>query len=189
MGGSISGYFTGTYPSRVSALVLIEGLGPPDMMGGDGPTRTAAWIDAWRAARAKPKPMPSLDDAVARLRRSDPLLGEPLARKLAELGTRPAPNGGLLWKHDPLHTTFGPYPYRLDTARRYWERITCPVLAIDGAQSRLNLSDDERASRRASFKSIRHLVIDDAGHALQRHQPAALAAAILEHAALSRPSR
>ncbi len=182
MGGSVCGYYAGIRPERLAALVLVEGLGPPDLMGGEGPTRSAAWIDGWRAAREKPvKVMPSLDDAVRRLRRHDDRLDEPLAQKLAALGTRAVP-GGYQWKHDPLHGTFGPYAYRLETARRYWERVTCPVLAIDGAQSKLNLADAERASRRASFTNIRHLVIEDAGHAVQRHQPAALAAAILAHA-------
>ncbi len=182
MGGSVCGYYAGIRPERLAALVLVEGLGPPDLMGGEGPTRTAGWIDGWRAAREKPaKVMASLDEAVRRLRRHDDRLAEPLAQKLAELGTRAVP-GGYQWKHDPLHGTFGPYAYRLETARRYWERVTCPVLAIDGAQSKLNLPDAERASRRASFANIRHLVIDGAGHAVQRHQPAALATAIVAHA-------
>ena len=151
------------------------------MMGGEGPTRTAAWIDGWKAARSKVKAMPSLDEAVVRLKKHDHLLDDTLAKKLATYGTKPH-GDGLVWKHDPLHATFGPYAYRLETARRYWERVTCPVLAIDGAQSRLNLSAEERASRRASFKTIRHLVLDGAGHAVQRHQPRALADAIVEHA-------
>ena len=182
MGGSVSSYYAGVRPERIAALVLVEGLGPPDLMGGEGPTRTAAWIDAWRGARAKVKVIASLDEAVVRLRKNDHLLDEPLARKLAGYGTRAYPGGGLVWKHDPLHATFGPYAYRLETARRYWERIACPVLAIDGVQSKLNLSADERASRRASFSSIRHLEIDGAGHAVQRHRPRELAAAIVGHA-------
>ena len=183
MGGSVCGYYAGVRPERIAALVLVEGLGPPDLMGGEGPTRTAAWIDAWRTARSKLKPMASLDDAVARLKKHDERVDDTLARKLAGFATKPAPHGaGLVWKHDPLHATFGPYAYRLETAKKYWERIPCPVLAIDGAQSQMNLSAEERASRRATFKDIRHLVIDNAGHALQRHQPQQLAAAILEHA-------
>ncbi|MGN6103668.1 MAG: alpha/beta fold hydrolase [Kofleriaceae bacterium] len=181
MGGSVCTYYAGAWPERIARLVLVEGLGPPDLFGGDAPTRTAAWIDGWRAARAPRKVMPSLDDAVRRLRRHDELLDEALARRLAELGTRPVP-GGLEWKHDPLHQTIGPYPYRLDTARKYWQRIACPVLIVDGARSKLNLSEAERASRRASFVDHRHLVIEDAGHAVARHQPARLAEAILEHA-------
>lgn len=184
MGGSVSSYYAGVRPERVAALVLVEGLGPPDLMGGEGPTRTAAWIDAWRGARDKWKSIPTLDDAIARIKRHDDRVSDALARTLATHGTRAAPDGaGLVWKHDPLHATFGPYAYRVETAKRYWERITCPVLAIDGAQSKLNLSEAERAARRASFRDIRHLVIDGAGHAVQRHQPQQLAAAILEHAA------
>ncbi|MEJ7599883.1 MAG: alpha/beta hydrolase [Kofleriaceae bacterium] len=177
MGGSISGYYAGTRPERLAGLVLVEGLGPPDLAGSDGPTRTAAWIDAWRTARAKVKPMPSLDEAIRRLKRHDDLLDDALAARLAEAGTRSVP-GGLVWKHDPLHATFGPYPYRLDTARRYWERITCPVICVDGTRSRLNLSAEERASRRASFKHCRHVELD-AGHSVQRHQPAQLAELVL----------
>ena len=182
MRGSICGYYAGTRPERLTSLTLIEGLGPPDFAATEGPTRTAAWIDSWRAARAneKVKVMPSLDEAVRRLRRNDDLLSEPLARRLAEAGTRPH-EGGFVWKHDPLHVTFGPYAYRLETARRYWQNITCPVLCVDGARSRLNLPEPERAARRANFKDVRNVVFEDAGHAVQRHQPAQLAAAILEH--------
>jgi len=177
MGGSISGYYAGTRPERLAGLVLVEGLGPPDLSASDGPTRTAGWIDAWRSARDKVKTMPSLDEAVRRLKRHDDLLDDALARRLAEAGTR-AVGDGFVWKHDPLHATFGPYPYRLDTARRYWERVTCPVVCVDGAKSRLNLPAAERAARRASFKDCRHLELD-AGHAVQRHQPQQLADAIV----------
>ncbi len=174
MGGSVSSYWAGTRPERLAALVLVEGLGPPDMAGFDGPTRTAMWIDAWRGARGKAKVMASLDDAVARLKKHDDLLDDALARELAVHATRPV-DGGFAWKHDPLHATFGPYTYRVDTATRYWQRITCPTVVVDGALSKLNLSEDERARRRGHLAHHRHVVIDGAGHAVQRHQPARLA--------------
>jgi len=183
MGGSVCGYYAGARPERVQRLVLIEGLGPPELFGGDSPTRTAMWIDAWRGV-GPPKVMASLDEAVRRLQRHDDLLDPDLARKLAELGTRAVP-GGLVWKHDPLHATMGPYPFRLEVARKHWERVTCPVLIVDGATSKLNLPEAERAARRASFANHRHLVIEGAGHAVQRHQPARLADAIIAHARLT----
>lgn len=183
MGGSVCGYFAGARPARVGALVLIEGLGPPDLMGGEGPSRTAMWMDTWRGVRPSFKPI-TLDEAVRRLRKNDHLLDEPLARQLAEAGTRPAPgtDGLVVWKHDPLHNTIGPYPYRLETARRHWEKIACPTLIVDGAESRLNLPEAERASRRASFANHRHVVVEGAGHSPQRHQPQRLAELILQHA-------
>ncbi len=171
MGGSVSGYWAGTRPERLTALALLEGLGPPDMAGLDGPTRTAMWIDAWGKARTKGKVMASLDEAVVRLRKHDDRLDADLARELAEHGTRPA-EGGFVFKHDPLHMTMGPYAYRLETAIKYWQRITCPVLIIDGEQSKMNLPISERAARRAHFASHRHVVVPDAGHAVPRHQPA-----------------
>jgi pimeloyl-ACP methyl ester carboxylesterase len=179
MGGSICSYHAGTRPERPTALALLEGLGPVDLTDHDGPTRTAAWIDAWRVARSRPRPMASLDEAVGRLRRNDDKLGEARARQLAEVGTRPA-DGGLVWKHDPLHMTFGPYPFRLQTAIKYWQRIACPVLIIDGADSRLTLPADERARRRAHFAHHRHAVIEGAGHMIPRHQPARVAELVLE---------
>jgi pimeloyl-ACP methyl ester carboxylesterase len=178
MGGSVAGYWAGIRPARLTALALLEGLGPPDMAGVDGPGRTAMWIDAWKQARAKQKVMASLEIAAAKLRRNDPLLSAALARELAEHGTR-AVEGGFVWKHDPLHMTMGPYPYRLDTAIKYWTCVTCPVLVVDGAQSQLNLPIGERAARRAHFANHRHVELENCGHAIARHQPAKLADLLL----------
>jgi pimeloyl-ACP methyl ester carboxylesterase len=183
MGGSVSAYYTGMRPERISALALFEGLGPPDMADLDGPLRTAMWIDTWRIARAKTTPMASIDEAVSRLRKRDDRLGEDKARQLAEAGTRVTARG-VEWKHDPLHLTFGPYAFRTEVAAKYWQRIACPVLVADGADSRLNLPADERARRRAELAHHRHVVVEDAGHAIPRHQPARVAQLILELAGL-----
>lgn len=182
MGGSVSAYYAGMRPERLTGLALLEGIGVPDMGDLDGPTRTAAWIEAWRAARAKVRPMPSIEEAMRRLRKHDDRLGEDKARWLAEIGTRRT-EGGLVWKHDPLHMTFGPHAFRLDVATRYWQRVTCPVTIIDGANSRFRLPSEERAQRRALFANHRHVVVDDAGHAIPRHQPARVAELILALAA------
>jgi pimeloyl-ACP methyl ester carboxylesterase len=179
MGGSVASYWAGTRPQRVSALALLEGLGPPDQSEVDLPGRTVQWIEAWKKARAKHKPMASLDDAVARLRKHDPLLGEDLARRLAAAGTRDV-DGGLAWKHDPLHLTMGPYPFRRDFAAQYWKRVTCPVLVVDGGETIMNLPEPERAARRAYFANHRHVLLPGAGHMMMRHQPDALARLLLE---------
>ena len=179
MGGGVAAYWAGTRPTRLAALALLEGLGPPDQTEIQLPGRTRMWIDAWRDARGKQKTMASLDDAAARLRRHDPQLSEALAKKLAAAGTR-ATESGLVWKHDPLHLTMGPYPYRTTYAAQYWREITCPVLIVDGAETRLNLPDAERAARRAHFPNHRHVTLPGAGHMMQRHQPEALAKLLLE---------
>lgn len=185
MGGSVSAYWAGTRPDRVRRLALIEGQGPPDQSGATAslPDRTARWFDAWRAARARaPKVMASADDAIARLRKHDPLLAEADARELVAHGTLEV-DGGVSWKHDPLHLTMGPYPFRVDVAEAYWRRITCPVLVVDGAASTLRLPDAERDRRAAVLSEVRTITIPGAGHAVQRHQPVALADALRAHLA------
>lgn len=174
MGGGVAAYWAGTRPGRAAAVALLEGLGPPDQSDVELGGRTAQWIDAWKTARTKVKPMASLADAAARLRKHDPLLTEALSLRLAEAGTRPVA-AGVVWKHDPLHLTMGPYPFRRDHAARYWRRITCPVLVVDGAKSFTNLPDAERAARRAELANHRHVMLEGAGHMMQRHQPQALA--------------
>jgi hypothetical protein len=92
----------------------------------------------------------SIDDAAARLCRHDPLLDRARARTLAERGTR-AVDGGVAWKHDPLHLTQGPYPFRLDAAASYWRAATAPVLYLDGDRSLLRLPDAELERRLGLF--------------------------------------
>lgn len=175
MGGSITSYWTGTRPERVARLALVEGLGPPEISV-PVPDRTARWIGDWAEARASsPRVMATRDDAAARLRKNDPLLSADDALRLVDRGTH-AVAGGISWKHDPLHLTAGPYLYRRDVAEQFWARIACPVLVVDGAASRLRVPDPETAARMSFLRDARREVVAGAGHAVQRHKPAELAA-------------
>jgi pimeloyl-ACP methyl ester carboxylesterase len=182
MGGGIAAYWAGARPERANAVALLEGMGPPDEAEVDVAARAARWIDGWRTSRREFKPMASIDVAAARLRKHDPLLSEALALELAAHGVRPYETG-FVWKHDPLHLTQGPYPFRRDVAAQFWRRIACPVLVVDGAESKLNLGEAERAARRAELRAPRHVVVPGAGHMMMRHQPAAIAALLVELAA------
>lgn len=175
MGGSICSYYAGTYPERIHKLALLEGLGPPQMPD-TGPERVAAWLDAWRRVRARPqRSYADVAEAAARLRANDPLIDEALAVELATHGTRPGPDGRLRFKHDPLHATPGPYGFRVEVAERFWSRVGCPVLLIDGSASTFRHAADEQARRAACFKDVRHATIEGAAHMMQRHRPAELA--------------
>jgi len=182
MGGTIVSYWAGTRPSRPTRVALLEGLGIPEG-GADLPARTRGWIDTWTTTARTPKVMASIDAAAARLRRHDPRLTEARARELATRGTR-ALGDGVAWKHDPLHLTQGPYPFRLDAATSYWRAVTAPVLYLDGGASTLRLPEEELARRLACFADVRRQTIPDAGHMLMRHAPAAVADALAAHCAI-----
>lgn len=180
MGGSIASYYAGAYPDEVERLALLEGTGPPERSE-SAPERVRAWIDMWARARARgQRSYAGVAEAAARLRAMDPLLAEELALELAERGTVAAADGRRQFKHDPVHVTLGPYPFRVDVAQAFWRAITCPVLLVEGDQSILRHAGDERARRHGSFANAREALLPGAAHMMQRHQPERLAALLAD---------
>lgn len=180
MGGGIAALYAGTWPDRVHKLALLEGTGPPADTSAP-PDRVALWVASWRRARAKPpRTFATVAEAVARLCKYDPHLSPELAAALAEKGTRPLVDGRLVFKHDPLHGSVDPNPFRLALARSFWERVTCPVLLVDGSLSAFRHAPDEAERRARCFRHVTQAVIEGAGHMMQRHRPGEVARVIAE---------
>lgn len=176
MGGSITSYFAGSFPARIKRLALLEGLGPPEDQTAV-PERVTNWISAWkRQAHGALKSYADVAEAAKRLQRLDPLLDDQLATWLVAHSTRELPEGGLCFLHDPLHLTTGPYPYRLEIAESFWQRVACPTLFVDGAESFLRHAEAEAARRKAFFALGRSALLEGAGHMMMRHRPHELAA-------------
>lgn len=181
MGGSIATMYAGAYPDRIASVALLEGLGPPEPST-PMPERVVAWLASWRRVReADSKGYETLEEAAARLRSHDPLLGEELSLELAEHGTRCAPpppegDGRFRFKHDPLHVTLSPYPFRFDAASSFWKRLQCPVLVVEASESAFHHAPEEMARRMACFAKSERAEIAGAGHMMHRHQPEALGA-------------
>lgn len=175
MGGSIAAYYAGTFPARIHRLAIMEGLGPPET-DTPVPRRVVSWLVGCKRARdGAQRSYADVAEAAAQLRKNDPLLAEDVAIELAERGTNTNADQRLRFKHDPLHVTMGPYPYQVDIAAQFWRAITCPVLLIDADKSKLRHEPAEAARRHGAFTDARHVVIENAGHMMQRHQPDALA--------------
>ncbi|WP_428261131.1 alpha/beta fold hydrolase [Haliangium sp.] len=176
MGGTIASLYAGAFPERIHRLAVLEGMGPP-VPALDMPRRIASWIEGWRRARGQPmRSYSDRDEAAARLRAHDSRLEAALADELAEHGTRAAPGGRVTFKHDPLHVTRGPYPFRLDQAQELWRNISCPTLLVEAADSRfLDQFGDLEQGRYAHVPHAERRVLEDAGHMMHRHQPTALA--------------
>jgi pimeloyl-ACP methyl ester carboxylesterase len=176
MGGSIASYFAGSFPGRVHRLALLEGTGPPESSN-EEPERVGPWIAAWSAARRRQtRNYATLDEAAARLQKGDPLLDAAQARELAEKGCRQNGDGTYAFKHDPLHLTAGPLGFRVAFAERFWRRVACPVLLVEGSASLFRHAGEERARRHAAFADRSEALLEGAGHMMQRHRPAELAA-------------
>ncbi len=181
MGGTLAGYYSGLRPERVQSLVLLEGLGPPE---DDSPLapRIRAWLDAWARQAGKPaKAYADVAEAAARLQAFDSLLTPARALRLAELTTRQTSTGGREFKHDPLHLTRGPYPFRVAAARELWAEVACPVLYVEGEESSYRALGPEIDRRLQHFARVERRLVPRAGHMMQRHAPEAVAGLIAEH--------
>ena len=173
MGGNATLLYAGTEPERVSALALIEGLGPPGADFAEAPRRYAAWLEDLARSAARVRPRLTLADAQARLRERYPRLSEPAIALLAEHGTR-AVDGGREWAFDPLHQTRSPQPFYVEQGRAFWRRVTCPVLYVEGDASAIRYPEDLLADRLDTLRAGRARIADS-GHHPHLEQPQALA--------------
>ena len=63
MGGSVVGYYAGSFPARIHRLAMLEGLGPPEPEQVSFPERVRTWLDAWaRVQKLPPRRYKSLAD-------------------------------------------------------------------------------------------------------------------------------
>jgi pimeloyl-ACP methyl ester carboxylesterase len=162
MGASAALVYAGTEPERVTALVLVDALGPPGMAPASAPDRFATWVRDLERVSTRGRHAPATGDVAARLRERFPRFSQAVARHMAEHGTREV-DGERRWKFDPLHQTTSPQPYYTAQARAFWARITCPVLYVEGAESPFRLEPAELAERLAVLRA-RRVTLEATGH-------------------------
>lgn len=180
MGGTISFLYTGTYPERVKKLVLVEGMGPIGLQFADAPPRMEKWISEVRSLpERKPREYPTLEEAARRLQKKNPRLKPDLALNLARWGMKETAGGRWIWKFDPLHRTTAPQPFYSGQALEFFRRIECPVLLVQGKESRQTPRPD--AQQRLEAMTHRSVaVIEDAGHMVHHDNPEGLAEVVAE---------
>jgi pimeloyl-ACP methyl ester carboxylesterase len=89
------------------------------------------------------------------------------------------PEGKWVWKFDPLHRTAAPQPFYSAQAIEFLRRIECPVLIVDGKQSRHSQRPDKQ-QRLAVVQNKQFTEIDDAGHMVHQDNPDGLADVVLQ---------
>ena len=174
MGGTVACYFAAQNPA-LRALVLLEGVGPPDMSPSLGPTRMRTWL----AQLQRPKrqsPLANLDAAVSRLAINHPTVARERLQEVAQHLTVNT-DGELRWAFDPLHRTTSPTLFRADGMEAFLREITCPVLFVSGGASGWHPPGE--AERLATLPSPpKQVVLPDAGHMMHWTCPAEVAGAI-----------
>jgi pimeloyl-ACP methyl ester carboxylesterase len=178
MGGTISFLYAGSFPDKISRLVLIEGVGPVGMNFSDAPARMAQWInEVQHRGRGHFREYTSVEAGAGQLRQTNPRLSEALALDLARAGMKQNAKRKWVWKFDPLHRTTAPQPFYTAQALEFLRRIACPVMIVDGAESHQTQRTDKQ-QRYEAIANCRHVVISAAGHMVHQDNPSALADAI-----------
>jgi pimeloyl-ACP methyl ester carboxylesterase len=170
MGGTMASLFAGSRPEAVRRLVLVEGLGPPDLekvvlqLG-------RQFLDSRRSLQPHPE-MGSVDDAARRMQRFNRSLSDADARRLAARIV--VPHGdGVTWAWDARHRARNPYPFQERLFLAFLEAITAPVLLVDGADS--SYAKATPAPRVEAVGASAHHRLPGAGHLVHHDQPDALA--------------
>ena len=107
MGGTISFLYAGTFPKRVSQLVLIEGLGPPGMNFSDAPLRMEKWITEVRErGRRHFRVYTSVEAGANQLRQTNPRLNDAWALELARTGMKQNDQGRWIFSSHRMSGTY-----------------------------------------------------------------------------------
>jgi pimeloyl-ACP methyl ester carboxylesterase len=182
MGGNIAATFAGLRPERIGKLVTLEGLGMPRTDPEAAPARMVRWMDAQRDP-SRFRPYSSFDEVAERLKRNNQRLSDEKARFLARHWARES-GGRVEMLSDPRHKAANPYLFRVEEALACWRRITAPALLVTGKQSHIVawLKDvpEQLAERKAAFRDLREVELDDCGHMMHHDQPCRLARLIEE---------
>ncbi len=174
LGGNVGALYAGIRPERIARFVNLEGFGMPATRADQAPKRYARWMEELRV-ESRLRPYDSYAALADRLQRNNARLTRERAEFLALHWGKDAPGGGVVLRSDPAHKLVNANLYRLDEAMACWQRATAPVLWIDAEHSetrtRMSLSEQELAERRAAFTNVRQVTVQDAGHMLHHDQP------------------
>jgi pimeloyl-ACP methyl ester carboxylesterase len=175
MGGTVSFLYAGAFPKRVAKLALIEGVGPLGMSFSDAPVRMEKWIgELHERGRRHFREYATIDGGAGQLQQTNPRLTRERALELARAAMSQNQKGKWVWKFDPLHRTTSPQPFYTAQALEFLRRIECPVLIIEGQESRQTRRTDKQ-QRYDTLADHRRVVIDRAGHMVHQDNPAKLA--------------
>jgi esterase len=151
----------------------------------------APWVQ-WRGAARiaefvlAPAELPSVDDFVDRARRFNPRRDPALLRQTLLSNLRPLPGGGWTWKYDRRHLSrerFEALAAELRKLERLIPEVRCPTLVVRGGESDV-LTEADAARLAAALPDGRAVTVPGAGHTVQGDNPAGLAAALEEFAAV-----
>jgi pimeloyl-ACP methyl ester carboxylesterase len=179
MGGNVVMLYAGVRSERIRRLVNLEGFGMPATEAQEAPERYIKWLDELKKP-VQLKDYATQQEVARRLQANNPRLRTSFALWLAGHW---ASKQGERWviNADPAHKRPQPILYRVEEVLAFLQRIQCPVLFVEGAQTLYFMLFNSKFSREEFLDRVKLVPdfrlesIDDAGHMLHHDQPEALA--------------
>ena len=172
LGGRVAIAFAARWPERVARLVVVD-IGPDVAPAG------RARVGALMATA--PERFAGFDEALAWQRAANPRYSEAMLRHRVRHATRPAPEGGLVWKYDrALREAVRAGRWR-DPVDLWpaWRALACPILLVRGADSDV-LAPETAARMLGENPRARLVEVPGAGHTVPGDRPAAFQALLAE---------
>jgi pimeloyl-ACP methyl ester carboxylesterase len=195
MGAGFAVDYCGFFPDEILALILLEGVAPPD----DAETRVAsmkAWLEGLRTTNyaSIKRPIFTRDAARASLKFRNSRLSADSLDELVSNYTAEIVDGAFTWHFDPMLDVCLAPDYLSQPVRRYLcAHIACPTIGLYGEDSyhwrgtvrperiapKLDDLPDSVTELLAPFGTAKVEIIPESGHNLHREAPAYVASRIL----------
>lgn len=181
MGGSVASLVAGAVPDAVSALVLMEGSGPPARQPADTLARSRVWLRDLSRYGKGPKFYASAEELQSRVGVIYPEFDDEQVQRFIRSAIVFEAGQGWRWRYDPLHRCTNPIPFMQELYIAFAKEYKGPVLQIHGTKSRLaRRGDAEVQARETAFSGPRQEHgIEGAGHMMHFSHPEPCCAAIL----------
>jgi len=178
LGGNVAALYAGVRPQRIAKLVNLEGFGLPPTRPEQAAKRYSRWLEELHE-RPGLRPYRDFGELAKKLQSNNPRLTDERALFLARHWGKEE-GGQVVLRGDPAHKIVNPLLYRYEEVHAVWQQVTAPVLWIEATESdtlkRMNLDPAHLAERRAAFRTLRLVRMEQAGHMLHHDQPEVLAA-------------
>ncbi|QRN40967.1 MAG: alpha/beta fold hydrolase [Neisseriaceae bacterium] len=130
LGGMLSSLYTGIMPGRVRSLILAEGFGVSDEPEEQSVQRMRKFLRGL-SKNLRTSDVKNREHYIQKLIKANPMLSYEKAFYLSySLLKNQA--GELVLSADIKHQISQPFPYNLNCYEKFWKKITCPILWLQG---------------------------------------------------------
>jgi pimeloyl-ACP methyl ester carboxylesterase len=167
LGGMVASIYAGSFPEKISELVLIEAVGPMAWAGDEAPDILRKALISRRKQQAAMNCYSDFKEAVAARRAAQSCLPQAAAELLVKRNLVKQ-KGRWFWRSDPKLRTLSPLRMTSEQAVAWCRSIQSPTLIVEGING-YPMVKQAIAERLMLFKEAKHVVLSGGHHLHMTH--------------------